>query len=386
MPENKPSPKRIIFLYPDPPGFSGQRQAAELVLKTIQRDPSFKCYPIKLPGAPKTGSKLIGVFRFAIQSCMSLMKLCWLSAFASISAVFIAISQTDRTLDREKKLVSLIRFLSRRPSLKMACRLDSSLFMTWQDDDATAEKFRNFLRSCELVTALGPGQQGFLENRYKLSPQQLQVVPNACEVVCCSQEQITKKHQSSETVRVLHLSSLMEPKGYVELVEAFRSIPSNIHLALCGKVTETCYDRRFQNVNEAEAFLKNAERYFPNLQWIRGAHGQEKEQLFQASDIFVLPTWYPVESQPLVLLEAMASGCAIVCTDIGEIPFMLDESNAVILPQPTSESIAEAVTTLAQDAEKRRALAIAARARLLDRFSIASFNSTWTELFHKVYG
>jgi glycosyltransferase involved in cell wall biosynthesis len=57
------------------------------------------------------------------------------------------------------------------------------------------------------------------------------------------------------------------------------------------------------------------------LEWIRGARGAEKQALFEQAQIFVLPTQYPVEAQPLAVLEAMAHGCAIVTTDVGELAF-----------------------------------------------------------------
>ena len=43
--------------------------------------------------------------------------------------------------------------------------------------------------------------------------------------------------------------------------------------------------------------------------------GQPKTDLLLDADIFVLPTYYPREGQPWVLIEAMAAGLPIVTTD-----------------------------------------------------------------------
>ena len=83
------------------------------------------------------------------------------------------------------------------------------------------------------------------------------------------------------------------------------------------------------------------------VEWVEGARGDTKLSLYRGAHLFVFPSQYPVEAQPLVLLEAMASGCAIITSTVGEIPFTMGEIGRLveeISPVSVAESMAELVT------------------------------------------
>ena len=62
----------------------------------------------------------------------------------------------------------------------------------------------------------------------------------------------------------------------------------------------------------------------------RGAvYGTEKTAFFQDIELFLFPTRYTNEAQPLVLLEALAAGVPVVTTDHGSIRETVGESGAV---------------------------------------------------------
>lgn len=83
-------------------------------------------------------------------------------------------------------------------------------------------------------------------------------------------------------------------------------------------------------------------------------------EYFATYDIFVLPS--RIDGRPLALLEALASGCAVVASDVGGIPAILQGSGAGILCKPanTSDFIA-AVRSLVSDRGKLALMKLAAR-------------------------
>jgi len=77
------------------------------------------------------------------------------------------------------------------------------------------------------------------------------------------------------------------------------------------------------------------------------------------------------EGTPLALLEAMACGLPIVATSVGGVPELVcaDESG-VLVPPGDPAAVAAAVLALLDDPPRREALAIAARARVIERFAL----------------
>jgi hypothetical protein len=117
------------------------------------------------------------------------------------------------------------------------------------------------------------------------------------------------------------------------------------------------------------------------IRWLReGAAGADKALLFQEADVFVLPTYYAVEAQPLVLLEAMAAGCAIITTRAGEIPTILDEECALFVEAPATESLVAAMLMLIEDDTRRARLACAAHTRFVERYQISRHLDAWENI------
>jgi glycosyltransferase involved in cell wall biosynthesis len=65
---------------------------------------------------------------------------------------------------------------------------------------------------------------------------------------------------------------------------------------------------------------------------------QKIKAILQSTDVFVLPSH--AEGMPNVILEAMASGCAILATDIGAVEVMVDHTNGWLIP-PLNSTIIE---------------------------------------------
>ncbi|MGQ1947091.1 glycosyltransferase family 4 protein [Geofilum sp. OHC36d9] len=65
------------------------------------------------------------------------------------------------------------------------------------------------------------------------------------------------------------------------------------------------------------------------------------KQILRDSDVLVCPSWS--EGMPTVILEAMASGCAIVATDVGAVVEQVDDSNGLLIPPGNSEALGNAL-------------------------------------------
>jgi glycosyltransferase involved in cell wall biosynthesis len=63
-------------------------------------------------------------------------------------------------------------------------------------------------------------------------------------------------------------------------------------------------------------------------------HGARKQELLREAHVFCLPTYYPYEGQPISILEAYASGCAVITTDhSGIFDIFADGVNGYAVPK-----------------------------------------------------
>lgn len=91
--------------------------------------------------------------------------------------------------------------------------------------------------------------------------------------------------------------------------------------------------------------------------------------MMAAMDVVVIPSL--LEGFPMVTLEAMAMGKAIVATAIDGITEQItDGVEGLLTPPRDSRALTQAITTLATDRERRRVLGHAARKRVVSDFSV----------------
>jgi len=86
-------------------------------------------------------------------------------------------------------------------------------------------------------------------------------------------------------------------------------------------------------------------------------HRDDMRDLYAAADVVTLPSLY--EGLPYVIAEAMAASRAVVATDVGGIPEMIEDGESGLLVQPRDASaLAAALARVVTDADLRERLAI----------------------------
>jgi len=102
------------------------------------------------------------------------------------------------------------------------------------------------------------------------------------------------------------------------------------------------------------------------------------------SDIFVLSSFW--EGLPLSAIEAMASACAIVLTDVGGNRELIEhKKSGMIVPPGDSDLLAEAIINLLTQDDFRLSLGRAARARAIEKFDVSLIVKRYEELYKKVW-
>ena len=108
--------------------------------------------------------------------------------------------------------------------------------------------------------------------------------------------------------RFLFLSRISEEKGLDYLMEAINILDKKIYQKLEFIIAGSGNE---DYINELKAKLNDLENI--KVKFIGPIYNEEKIKLFKSSSVFVLPSRF--ESFGIVLLEAMASGCAIISSN-----------------------------------------------------------------------
>lgn len=142
---------------------------------------------------------------------------------------------------------------------------------------------------------------------------------------------ITKNFDS---LRVVYLSNLMTEKGIFDLLKALTLLKTKgIHFEakLAGGIDSNTSERVFENLEDLGGCVE----------YLGLVKGSEKKELLAWGNVFVFPTYYHSEGQPIALLEAMATGNVIVTTRHAGIPDILTEENAFFIDTKSPEQISE---------------------------------------------
>lgn len=151
------------------------------------------------------------------------------------------------------------------------------------------------------------------------------------------------------------LANLMFEKGvreFIETVEAARAAGLDVRGILAGPAWNA----------EVEGWIRSAlERNGEALIWLGPVFGEAKARFFDEVDFFVFPTRYRTEAYPLVLVEALVQGCAVIATERGCISALAHLASVRVI-QPDADFAVEALAWLSQQPRGRSARRDRARA------------------------
>jgi hypothetical protein len=377
--------------------FSGQRFAMEMVINGLKQR-NWEVKVIKFPVV----SRLIDGQNRHLNLLFSMLKqlpqvlAMWIKAGITSRGqiLYVVVGQTPFSMIREGVPVLLKRWTE--PQGVSVVSLHGSIFLQWEYHSLNARLLRFIAAAAQHVTVLSSRQVEYLA-LLGVDSKKLMVMDNTCLLPALSASELKQKHlqpsnSTNGKIHVLYLSSLIEDKGYIQFVEAIAKLAQNttlpLEVTLCGRITFTRTEhelqQQFSTVNAARLWIEskiaeiNCSKTV-SMRWVNGATGSDKENLFKEAHIFILPSQYRTEAQPIVLLEALASGCAIITSRVGEIPATVSEETAILLDICTADSIANAIQSLTQD-DDRIQMALRGINLFQDRFSYFSHIDRWERL------
>jgi phosphatidylinositol alpha-mannosyltransferase len=185
-------------------------------------------------------------------------------------------------------------------------------------------------------------------------PGDYKVIPNGVDVERFARAVPVARWQDG-TRNLLFVGRHEPRKGLIELLKAFRILRKTgcqCRLLVVGSGPQ-----------EREARRYVLTRRLGNVEFLGRVSDDEKAQLFRTADVYVSPAT-GAESFGIVLLEAMAAGTPIVCSDIhGYKGVVRRGREGLLVPPRKPKAIAAAIGELLADDERRAAMGAAGQAR-----------------------
>ena len=108
-----------------------------------------------------------------------------------------------------------------------------------------------------------------------------------------------------------------------------------------------------------------------NCRFLGAVNPDKVRELYAQADLFVLPSF--AEGIPVVLMEAMAMGVPCISTLINGIPELIESGKqGILVPPSDSVALCGAIEALMDDDGLRRALAHAARQKVVDSYNLSA--------------
>ncbi len=183
---------------------------------------------------------------------------------------------------------------------------------------------------------------------HKTSPDiPIDIIPNGVDINKFYPIKKTKK----EKIRIICVSRLIERKGIDDLIRVVQLIMkdlNNFEVLIAGE------GKLGKKLKKLSSELGTTSK----VKFLGFIRNEDLPSLYQSSDIFVLPS--KKEGMSNSMLEAMASGLPIITTDVGGIEELIKE-NGIVIPQGRIDVLADALTELILNPEKRRRMGIESR-------------------------
>ena len=194
-------------------------------------------------------------------------------------------------------------------------------------------------------------------------PQNTSVIPNSVDV-----ESTPRAPLNGDPPRVVSVGRLKEPKDFVGLVRALSLANVPYRAAIVGDGPDRPI---IEQAIRAHAVAEHVA--------LLGERDGVADQL-AASDVFVLAS--RSEGMPLSVLEAMAAGLPVIASAVGGVPeLVVSGETGLLVPPDDVDALADALRAVLTDAQLRRAMGDAGRARAQQLFDLPGFRTAHVQLY-----
>ncbi|CDK40749.1 glycosyltransferase family 4 protein [Halorubrum sp. AJ67] len=219
-----------------------------------------------------------------------------------------------------------------------------------EDASPLAARFQQTVfGACTAVVALSDHWRDVLATR--VPPERIVVVPNAVD------PDEYDPDPAADPPHLVFVSNHIERKGIVEVTEAVDELQDSglrFRATIAGSGPLSGHAEAVAEAHDA-------------VDYVGFVSEERKRGLLGEGSVYVLPT--SAEGLPIAVLEAMAGANAIVSTDVGGIPSIVDESNGALVAPGDVRGLTDALEELLSDPERTERMGRASRRRIEESYA-----------------
>ena len=162
-------------------------------------------------------------------------------------------------------------------------------------------------------------------------------------------------------------------KGQDVLLEAIHELHPDMRWRASFQMAGRALDKPFREA------LRERSESIPNVQLLGPQNHQAAIDLLSSADVLICAS--RDETMPIVLLEAMSLGKAIICTQVGGVrEWLRDDANALLVPPENPRAMAIAIARCVGDRALVRRLGDAARKTFAEHFQLDVFGRRFVKI------
>ena len=355
----------ILFIAPLPPPIHGQSYVSNELLIGLKKNHNVKVVNFT---KKRNAGRLYFIKRYF--EVFDVLYSIWKQR-KGVDAIYLTISQSF--LGNLKDLITYLIFRSNLDKITIHLHGGAIRKELWNKLPILLRFNRYFLRKFNGIIISGESHKEVFTDLVR--EEKIFTVPNfAPASMFIAPDQLNSKFGKLNPLRVLYVSGMRTKKGYLDLLEGYRSLSSTEQ-----KVIQVDFAGEFETDSEKEAFLKIIQQY-DNLKYHGVIDDVSKTTLFEQSHVFCLPTKY-LEGQPISILEAYASGCLVLTTNLGGIvDIFKEELNGFQTRVNDPKSIADRIRYCAENPAKVHKIAEANSKLALDNYQLDVFVNSIDEI------
>ncbi|MDZ7331461.1 MAG: glycosyltransferase [candidate division KSB1 bacterium] len=246
---------------------------------------------------------------------------------------------------------------------------------------------RYSLKRVDHIVALTPALREAIE-QLNLGTHDISIMPLGVNTDLFSpdhrSETIRQKYVVNGAPLLLFVGRLVEKKGVAYLINAMPDVLKKFQQAKLLIIGNGLLANELKRL--AQQLQLSDSVYFEG-----DLDNKKLPQYYASADIFIGPSIIPesgdLEGQGVVFLEAMASGCCTIGTNIGGIPMsVVHEKSGLLVEQKNSRQISQAIIRILEDDALRARLQRDGRQFVIENFDWRAIANRYKELFERFIG